>query len=58
MRKHKIKICKLGLGFSTPEGAYWAKVDGDNIGEDGRAFWETHEEAQAAAERYIDRFSS
>lgn len=55
---HKIKICKLGLETFTDEGAFYAKVDGYNIGEDGRAFWETSEDAQAAADRFVAKLDA
>lgn len=51
--KNEVKICKLGLGQTTKDGAYYAKVDGKNIGVDGRGFFDTPEAAQAAAEKYI-----
>ena len=55
MSAPRIKICKLGLGMSTDQGPYWAKVDGANVGEHGRSHWETEADAMACAERFIAR---
>lgn len=41
----RIKVKKLGLGETTSEGSYWAEVDGEKVGTDSRAFWETENEA-------------
>jgi hypothetical protein len=54
----RIKICKLGLGQRVItegkiEGSYYPKVDGVHVGENGRAYWETKEQAQGCAERFI-----
>lgn len=50
---NRIRICKLGLGMTTDQGPYWAKVDGVNVGEHGRSHWQTHSEAYACAARFI-----
>ncbi|MDY3551458.1 hypothetical protein R5W24_000534 [Gemmata sp. JC717] len=51
--KDRIKVCKLPNGERTEEGSYWAKVDGVNIGVNGRTHWETESAARLAAEVYI-----
>ncbi|MEF2549990.1 hypothetical protein VQ042_01255 [Aurantimonas sp. A2-1-M11] len=48
---------RLGLGEYTADGAFYARVDGKNIGEDGRAFWPTRSDAQAAADRFLLRLN-
>jgi hypothetical protein len=53
MKEPKIKIYKLPLSQRTTEGAYWAKVNGANIGVDGRAFFETEAAARLAAYAHI-----
>jgi len=50
---HTVSIHSLGLGQTTNEGSYYAKVDGKNVGTDGRAFWETESQAEACARRFI-----
>lgn len=54
----RIKICSLPLGERTEDGAFWAKVDGVNIGVNGRTHWETEAAAQLAAQVYIDSVES
>lgn len=49
---HKVSAQKLGLGMTTDKGAYYPKVDGKPVGENGRAFWPTREEAKAVARRF------
>lgn len=49
----RITIHKLPLNYYTLEGAYWAKVDGENIGEGGRTHWPTYDDAHACAVRFI-----
>lgn len=51
----RIQICKLGPSQSTEQGSYWAKVDGQHIGEGGRSHWHTHTAAMACARRFIMR---
>ena len=53
MIEYKIKICKLGLDQTTSDGPFWAKINDENIGESGRAFWNTKEEAQECAKNFI-----
>lgn len=48
-------VQRLGLGETTADGAYFPKVDGKAVGENGRAFWPTREEAQAVADRFLAR---
>src|SRR5262245_47896227 len=45
----RIKVRKLPLGQFTNDGAFWPMVDGENVGEDGRCFWPTEDEARAVA---------
>ena len=47
------KIKKLPLNEMTADGSYWAKVNGQKVGANGRAFWNTRSEAIACARRYI-----
>jgi hypothetical protein len=49
----QVSVHKLGLNETTVEGAYYAKVNGENVGTDGRAFWNTAAEAEACARRYV-----
>lgn len=50
---HSIVIKKLPLKERTEEGAYWAKVNGENIGIEDRAFFQTEAAARLAAYAYI-----
>ncbi len=54
----KVTTQKLGLGETTDQGAYYAKVDGHPIGERGRAFWHTRDEAHAAGRRFAAKLSA
>ena len=49
----RIKVKKLSLGEYTEEGSYWAEVDGEKIGDKGRAFWFSKGDAMACGRRYI-----
>lgn len=51
---HTIKVRRLPFGDTTADGAFYAQVNGKNIGENGRAFWTTAFEARLAAERWVD----
>ena len=51
--KKRVTTQRLGLGDTTDDGAFFAKVDGTPIGENGRAFWPTREEAAAAGDRFL-----
>jgi hypothetical protein len=53
---HKIEVRKLPLGQFTDDGSFWPMVDGENVGEAGRCFWHTEDEARAVAERYVTKF--
>lgn len=44
---------RLGLGETTSDGAFFPKVDGEPVGENGRAFWPTRAEAQRVADRFL-----
>lgn len=46
---------KLGLGMTTDQGAYFPKVDGQPVGENGRAFWPTRAEAQRVANSFLTK---
>ncbi|NGN45195.1 hypothetical protein G6N74_29515 [Mesorhizobium sp. CGMCC 1.15528] len=49
----KIEVMKLPRGEYTKDGAYYATVDGRNIGMPGRAFWETREQANACGVIFV-----
>jgi hypothetical protein len=49
----KVTIGKLGLNQRTEEGNYYPMVDGEKVGEKGRAFFWTPREAVACAKRFI-----
>ena len=49
----RIKVKSLPLGNTTDEGRYWAEVDGEKVGEDGRAFWETRQQAKDCGFRFL-----
>lgn len=51
----RAEVSRLGLGDYTDAGAFYPKVDGKPVGENGRAFWPTREEAQAVADRCLAR---
>lgn len=44
---HKVEVKKLPNGEYTEQGAYYAIVDGRNVGMPGRPFWRTREQAKA-----------
>lgn len=48
-----IQTHKLPNGEFTDEGAYYATVNGVNVGEYGRAFWPTRAVARMCAERFV-----
>ena len=54
MKKPWTKVCKLPLNEYTEEGAYYAKVDGKVVGENGRSHWETYDDALACGQRFIE----
>jgi hypothetical protein len=49
----QIQIVKMAFGNTTKEGPYYAKVDGENIGINGRTHWESEAAARLAAETHI-----
>ena len=55
IKDERIKVKKLPFGDATDEGRFYVQVDGENIGEDGRAFWKTESEAYAIGSRYLMR---
>lgn len=52
-KKIDIAVRKLPLGDTTPDGPYYPVVNGNVVGEKDRQFWKTHDEAYAAAERWV-----
>ncbi len=52
------KAKKLPFGETTDEGSWWAEVDGQKIGEKGRAFWQTKSEAITCAKKYIENLKN
>lgn len=55
MEKKRIKIVRLPNGETTDEGCFFARVDGKCVGENGRAFFETYEEALACGVRFLTK---
>ncbi|MDP9787488.1 hypothetical protein J2861_001476 [Agrobacterium tumefaciens] len=51
--KHTIEVKRLPRGEYTLEGAFYAQVDGRNVGDPGRAFWQTRKQAQTCGERFV-----
>jgi len=47
-----VKVKMLPFGGVTEEGGYYAEVNGEPVGEMGRAFWPTEEEAELCGYRY------
>jgi len=47
------KVSSLPLGETTSEGSFFAMVNDENVGTDGRCFWDTEADAEACARRYI-----
>jgi hypothetical protein len=54
MNNERIKVKKMPLGEYTSDGCYYAQVDGENIGVNGRTHWETEAAARLAAECFIN----
>lgn len=48
-----IKVKKLPHEQYTLEGAFYATVNGKNVGEANRAFFHSHAEAKACGERFV-----
>lgn len=53
--KARASAQKLGLSETTSDGAYFPKVDGKPVGEDGRAFWPTRAEALRVANSFLTK---
>lgn len=51
--ENRITIHTLPFGDTTDEGRYYAKVDNENIGMDGRTHWQTYEAAMVCARRFV-----
>jgi hypothetical protein len=51
----RVTVHSLPLGGYTSEGAFYAKVDGKNVGEAGRALFETASDAMACGRRFVMR---
>lgn len=49
----RIVVKRLPRGETTPEGAFYARVDGSNVGVDDRAFWPTRADAMRCGVRYL-----
>lgn len=49
----RIKVIKMPLGQTTNDGAYYAKVDGQNIGVNGRTHWHSEASARLAAKVFL-----
>lgn len=47
--KRRIKIKTLPNGDTTDQGPYYATIDGENVGLDGRSHWHTYADAQHCA---------
>lgn len=45
----RIDVKQLPLNQITDQGRYWAELDGEKVGWNGRAFWETASDARACA---------
>lgn len=57
MPNERIKIIKMPFGEFTDQGAFYAQVDGENIGTKHRHHFQTKQEAIECAEEFI-RLSS
>lgn len=55
MSNDRIKVKKMPLQETTLDGPYWATVDGENVGENGRCHWQTESDAYACGARYLMR---
>jgi hypothetical protein len=53
MTNHKIEVLRLPSGENTKWGAFYAQVDGRNVGDPDRPFWKTRKQPQACGERFV-----
>ena len=49
----RIKVKRLAFGDTTKDGAYYATVDGKNVGENGRTHWKTESAARDCGFRFL-----
>jgi hypothetical protein len=52
-RNQRIAVKQLPMGDTTTEGSFYATVDGEKVGENGRAFWDTEQAAYDCGFRYL-----
>ena len=50
---HDVTVHRLPEGETTKWGAFYAQVDGRNVGEADRPFWKTRKQAKACGERFV-----
>lgn len=50
----RIQVRKLPRHETAAEGAYWAEVDGQKVGDNGRAFWRTAAEARRCGMKFLN----
>jgi hypothetical protein len=53
--KVRIKVKSLPFGETTDQGRYYAEVDGEKVGEDGRCFWDKWSDAKTCGVRFFMR---
>lgn len=51
--KHVVEAMRLPDGETTEWGAFYATVDGRNVGDPDRPFWRTRKQAKACGERFV-----
>lgn len=51
--ENRIKVKCLPFGEETEGGRYYAAVDGECVGENGRTHWNTKQEAKDCGFRYL-----
>ena len=59
--ENRIQVCRMGLNETTQDGPYYAKVDGEIIGLNGKTHFANGERARLAAESFIilqDKFNT
>lgn len=54
---NEITVHRLPKGETTKWGAFYAQVDGRNVGDPDRPFWKTHKQAKACGDRFIEHVS-
>ena len=53
--KERVQVKALPFGNTTEEGRFYAVVDGEKVGENGRCFWEKRSDARACGIRFLMR---